>query len=136
MKQSSLEEPVGNETFEVYRGSVVELFKKLHISFTYYSRIFRALEGNGCITQLQKGARGVDSIYVLHYPPMGEDWDEESSTRPLTRHSEFDTLTQRVENLEKRLGGLDIVNALADIQSQVDTLSKSIPETKRKGGKV
>jgi hypothetical protein len=136
MMQSSKEEPVGDEVFIVYRGSVVNLFKNLSIGFSYYTPVFRLLEDSGCVTKLQQGARGVDTIYVLHRPPTEEDEPVESSSRPLTRPTEFDTLTQRVENLERRLGGIDIVRALAELQESVDRLSNGSQTKPNRRGKA
>lgn len=136
MLQASKLETVSGAEFAVYRGSVVNLFKDLGIGFSYYTKAFRLLEDSGCITKVQQGARGVDTIYVLHRAPTDEDEAAESSSRPLTRHSEFDTLSQRVTNIEQRLGGLDIGKALADLQESVDRLSNGSHDKPTPRGKA
>jgi hypothetical protein len=133
--QSSEQEDVGGMQLDVYRGSLVNTFKTLGIGMGYYSSAMRNLEDQGCVTKLQQGAKGVDTVIVLHHPP-DEDAPKKSSRQPLTPPPDFANLSQRVEDIQKSLGGLNIVEALADIQRQVTELSERIPAKPKPKGKA
>lgn len=134
LEHSASTEHVGDQELRIYRGSVTKLWKTLNISMGYYSDVFTALEHNSCITRIQQGGRNVDSIIVLHGPPAWESWTTEGLQEPLTQPKPTDILSQRVEDLERRLGRLNIVEALANHEERLTALEK--PKTRGKADKA
>jgi len=107
----------------VYRGALTKLFKGLGVSQSYYSRVTVALKSLGCITLLKRGARGVDSIVAVHHPPDEMEFLIHHST-PLTHSPQAAKVTDRLADLEKRLGGLDVVEAIANLDRRVKVLER------------
>lgn len=103
----------------IWEGRIVEAFGKLRISNAHYSRVMGTLQEVGAIEQLQKGARGVPSVYALHFRPEVEVPTGES---PLTKPTNFDKLASRVTGLERRLDGIDLKVLLANLESRVKRL--------------
>lgn len=108
----------------VFAGSYSEAWEATGISRTYYSSIRKSLERHNAIQVLQRGGRGADTVIVLNDLPT--EWDVsgwlDGTDKDLTPRPDYATLEARVEELEKLLGGIDVVTALADFQSRVETL--------------
>lgn len=118
-------ENVDGLAVKVFRGPLTERYKAAHISKAYYSKIIRLLEDSGAISFLQKGARFQQSVILLNGEP---DLDKlaELSPQPLTgaTSSAMVQLEQRVENLEKRLEGLDLVSLLKNYEERLSALEQ------------
>lgn len=113
----------------VFRGKVTDVYKQLKASQTYYARIRKLLINNGCVTFVERGARGSVSVLVLHHPPppLAEIPPENLTTRPT-----FDTLSRRLERLENSLGGISIVEALVNMETRIAKLERLL--RKRENG--
>jgi hypothetical protein len=109
----------------VYEGRITYLYQGLGLSQTYYSSIFKGLERMGSVTKLSRGGRGGVTRYVLHRPPDFDSW-QEVSKKPLTPPQDFAILAQRVEDLAKRLGGLDIGEALLDFETRLQRVEEKV----------
>ncbi len=111
-----------------FHGSIVQLFATLGISNGSYSPITGLLKQMGAITQLQRGARGIESVYQLGGRPTVEDLLSTvvSSPSDLTKLTKADMLVvvQQLTDIEKRIGRLDIVEALVNIERRISALEQ------------
>lgn len=103
--------------YRVYKGSLNRLVKELGISMTYYSIIFRVLYDGGYIDQVDRGGRDKPSTIVLHHAPKMDELLLTSADLPATV-----PLVQRIEKIERSLGGMNIVDALSVLDSRLSAL--------------
>jgi hypothetical protein len=115
----------------VYVGSITKLFDELRLPQAYYSRITQQLKKLGYAEQIERGAPGRPSVWKLWHRPDPDTWKllyvrrGEGLTPPPGR----DTLTSvsnRVEALEKRLGGLNVVTAIAELSKEIQKAQERI----------
>lgn len=116
----SHDEEIDGQPYNVFRGSIVDIYTRLGISRSYYSQIVAYLSENGCISYLQKGGRSVESVIILHHPPTFEGIELE----PLTGRGRHDRLEARVKVLEDRLGGLDYVKIFTELNRRLTKLER------------
>jgi hypothetical protein len=109
-----------------FEGSVTQLWMKLKISNSYYSPTFTALEKKGCIERIDRGSRNYGSKIAVKLAPTADDWNEVGGH--LTTRAASARLSQRVEDIEQRLGGLDIGLALAELADEVRILKARIAQ--------
>ncbi len=109
-----------------FHGSIVQQFATLGISNGSYSSITGMLKQVGAITQLQRGARGIESIYQLGGRPTVEELSSVLSPSDLTKLTKADMLVvvQQLTDIEKRIGRLDIVQALVDMERRISALEQ------------
>lgn len=119
-------EIVRDTPIKVFRGSITEIYRQTGISQSYYSKVTKALADNGCITYLQRGGRGLETVVALHHPPLEHEWNVPQTS--LMERGAFGILTQRLNNIDESLGGLDVKKALVDLQTQVTTLATRVDE--------
>lgn len=109
----------------VFKGSIVECYNSLGVSQSYYTPVMDSLKGLGCITVISSGRRSRPSVIALHHPP-----DETEfvffHAGDLTGTPEAAKLRQRLENLEKRVGGINIADTLVEIDNRVSQLEHRI----------
>lgn len=127
-KESSLEDIEG-ETTRIFRGKVTDVFRSTGIGQSYYSEIFRQLQGQGCLTILERGSKAFNSTIVLHYPPTRE------TTLParksvLTDAERYANLREDVEALKTLVGGVSIVEALRSIEERLGQLEVALSHNK------
>jgi hypothetical protein len=109
----------------VFRGKVTIIFRSLEISQSYYGRVKTGLTESGCISFAQVGSRGKPSAIILHHPPLAEEFALREG-RPLTKTVEAAMLSQRMEGIENRLGGMNVVEALANVESRLRDLDSRV----------
>ena len=108
----------------VFEGKVAELYDELGISRTYYSRMMEVLQEIGSIEYQIRGTRHYRSrIRILAEPTPEqieayEDLMKEPGSKKITSRS----LDSRVSAIEKRLGSLDVLDALAQHESRLRQL--------------
>lgn len=103
-----------------WTGELVRTARDLGISNSYYSQVTRSLEAMGCITLLRRGSQNVGSVVALHHPPEFESFNPD-----LTRRREAATLTeQRLKNLETLVGGINVGEAMLEIQTRLEILER------------
>jgi hypothetical protein len=127
-------ETVQNVEVLIFRGKLSDVFESLSISNKYYSRIRKILLKYDCVQYLERGTRSYDSTLLLnHAPPPIEKFSEED----LTDRTGPDTVTEmarRLAELEQevavlgglrdKLGGIDITEALRNLESRVRSLEQ------------
>lgn len=110
----------------VFRGKVVNVFRSLEIPQSYYSKVRTSLINMGCITILQQGARGSNSILVLHHPPEKDEFDLHREDALLTPRLDSAILSQELKDIKKLLGGVNVVEALYDLQTELNDLRRKV----------
>jgi hypothetical protein len=125
---------------KVFVGAVVQVYKSLGISQTYYSPIFRTLEDVGAILRMQKGARGQDTVIVLRgLPdewPVGLGW-KGSRSEPLTEDSRYGRLLEVTQELQEgSINGINVILALTEIETRVGALESKIQKMEAASGKA
>lgn len=116
---------VSNVNVRVWEGSLTELYRGMGIGQSYYSRIMNSLKSMGCVTMTQRGSRKTSSILVLHHEPDRAEWEAHHARPDLTGRMEGATLSDRVFNLEQRIGGVNIVDALRNLENRLQALEKA-----------
>jgi hypothetical protein len=121
---ASVVEIVNDVPLKVFRGSLTKEYSKIGASQSYYTPVTKALAENGCVTYLQKGVRGVETVAALHHPPREDLWQD--SGRGLTSSTGYTILAQLVQNIEESLGGVNVPQALYDLQQQLERLESRV----------
>lgn len=123
----------------VWAGSVAKLFRELGISPGYHTPVMGLLSQTDCLRQVQKGTKGINSVYVLLRSPgtlTDAEWPSvnsivKSARKGLTTETGgYKLLEQEIRNLAARLGppDLNLAKALAELQSQINSLNHRITE--------
>lgn len=119
-------EPVTGTEFRVFRGYLTNVFKELNLSTSYYTKLRRLLEANGCMQIIQAGARGIESCVVLLAPPEEVDWQDGGFASPLTGNAQAATLRQELENVKRTLGGIDLGKVLINIETRLGAVEEKL----------
>jgi hypothetical protein len=108
----------------VYQGFTSHLFQELGIAVPNYGPVLDLLREMGCITQERRGGGPSPSVWRLWKKPTLADFELAHKTMPQAQikvrkeqHEE-----QRITDLQKQLGGIDVPQALIDLQTQVNVL--------------
>jgi hypothetical protein len=109
----------------VFSGPVTERYRATGASQGYYTRVFDALKELGCITVMTMGRRAEPSVIVLHYPPDETEFVFLES-EGLTGTPEDARLRLRLENLEKRIGGVNIVDTLYQLDKRLTKVEREV----------
>jgi len=120
-------ESVNGKTVRVFRGSIVEIYESLNVSRSYYSEVRHGLITSECITILQQGVRGSQSIVLLHRPPVEGSFNSAKDIA-LTRPDEAAILSQTVNDLRRLIGSVNIVDALVSIEQRFARLEDRITQ--------
>jgi hypothetical protein len=120
-------EEVDGEELQVWRGKITVTARNVGIPDGVYKRVMDQLHNLYCIEQIERGYRGnYPTTVVLLRPPTAEVWEDEVADRGLTRRDGAAILSRRLSDLERRLGTLDIVKALGELQQQIDDLKSKV----------
>jgi len=80
---------------------------------------------------LQRGGRGADTVIILNDLP--NEWDVsgwlDGTNKDLTPRPDSAMLEARIQELERLLGGIDVVTALAEFEKRVVSLEKAKRKT-------
>ena len=108
----------------VWRGPIVETCLKIGIPEGVYRRVTKTLELTGSIIIVEKGRRNTPTVLTLEFEPSVESWTKKSSPQSLTTVERAAMLQARVERLEKLLGGVDVIEALANLEGRLAQLEQ------------
>jgi|SRR5215472_11001558 len=124
---SKLEAHEGLE-LRVWRGKLIKTILSLGVPDGTYKRVMDQLIALGCIEQVERGYRGkFPTTIVLIRPPTADVW-EDSASGGLTRGVTPAILSARIDDLARRLGTINIPQALGELQAQIDDCKKSLQE--------
>jgi hypothetical protein len=105
-EQSEMQVPTIEDEEEalVYEGFVTHLFKELHFSVPYYTKVMRKLQDMDCIVQVRRGGSTSPSRWILLRAPTYELFQAATeSTKKPSRRSRMDTLEQQIRDMNERL---------------------------------
>ena len=112
------------DTPRLYEGFTSHLFQELGIAVPNYGPVLDLLRAMGCITQEKRGGGPSPSVWKLWRKPTLEDFEHAHKTLPQAQikvrkeqHEE-----QRILDLMRQLGGVDVPQALVDLQNQINVL--------------
>lgn len=115
------------ENVRVWSGRLISTCKEIGIPEGTYSKVANKLRSMGCIEQVNRGYRGNQlSTFILHVPPTGDLWEQDFTFQGLTTGPSLDRLRSSVEDLRKQLGGINIVDALANVEGRLQKLETAI----------
>lgn len=121
-----------NRVVRVFRGKVVEKFRELEISNSYYSSVRKVLIDTGCMHQVQQGARNSPTIMVLYHPPVASEVVAIlSSNINLTAKIDLATLSQRVKDITEQIGPIRVTDALVGFEKRLQHLEKVTEELEK-----
>ena len=127
-KEVAIEDDGQSTYFEspatMYEGFTSHLFQELGIAVPNYGPVLDLLREMGCITQERRGGGPSPSVWRLWKRPTLEDFERAHVTVPRVeakvrkqQHEE-----QRITDIQKQLGGIDIPRAIADLQNQINVI--------------
>lgn len=111
---------VDGKKLDVWIGHLNKTCRSLGIPKGTERRVVAPLESMGCIEILQRGAAKHPTVVLLLKPPTKKLWAD--SDKPLTSRRSYDMLRVRVEEIERRLGGADIGEALLNLDRRLKVL--------------
>jgi len=114
-------ESVMGQDLPVFRGSLTKAYESTNGSGKYYSLVWDYLKNYGCLTVLQKGSRGVESVVVLHHEP-DENTFEQMRSAGLTPAGADARMEARLTAVERNIGGMDIVEAFSNFERRLQAL--------------
>jgi hypothetical protein len=120
LEEQATDEHINGMPAKVFQGSVLQVYEGLGISRTYYSRLFKGLEQSGCITKLHRGGGNTGSTIVLHHPPPPDRAD--AFDRHLTQRVNLAILSQRLDDVETLIGGINIGEVLVALSDRIEAL--------------
>ena len=109
-----------------YTGSVTEVYKTLGISNQYYTQILRALVESGSVEHVQRGHHKRPSIYKLIKKPTKKQLATLDFLTPKTRRATVgdSEILNRLNELERRVGKVDVIAALTNLEKRITALEK------------
>lgn len=107
-------------------GSITDVYKTLGISNQYYTQILRALVETGSVEHVQRGHHKRPSIYQLIHRPTKAQLAEFDFLTPRSRRVKVteDDLLKRIEELERRVGKVEVIPALTNLEGRLSALEK------------
>lgn len=110
----------------VFRGRIGDVFKAANVSNTYYTPVRKILVDFGSITILERGTVHNPSLVILDPdrppPTTAEELIVKSDPEDLTTDELLAMLLRRVEVLETRLGGINIVEAFRNVETRLSNV--------------
>lgn len=113
-------------TARIFAGSYFECWKSTRIAQTYYSPVRKALERHEAIHILQKGGRSTDT--VIHLRGLPDTWDVDgwNDAVGLTKTRTYARLVADVQETKKLVGGINIPEALIEVERRLDALRTEV----------
>jgi len=124
----SEQEDIDGQTFNVYRGSMSPVWKRVSNSQSYYVPVMSLLRDRGYMSVLQRGTRGRPTVIAFHARPQREEIDELT----LTGASTLATMQAEIESVVERLGGMDIVKAFENHERRILKLEEDAADKKER----
>jgi hypothetical protein len=124
----------GTRVFEGHTTSVLQTLDP-PLSMSHYTRIRRALLAMDCIAQVSRGSRNSKTVWVLIQPPKQELLDAADPAmiaQGKDDPSKLAILSQRIEDLQKQLGGFDVVKAMQDLEGRIIALEDRLNKQEKK----
>lgn len=126
-----MEEEANDEN--LWEGKITEIVKELNVPMGGYNRPMNFLRKLGCIELIERGS-GIgerNSLVRLIKPPTPELWQADhvkSRDSTLTRGPSLDILRQEVRDMQKLLGGMNVISVLANFEERISTLERFVQQ--------
>lgn len=114
LETTASEAELGN----VWEGKITEVFKDTGISNSHYGKVMDVFYRCGAAEQLRRGARGAPTQILLKARP-DEEMIASVFTPGLTSDTPHAMLMRRIEVLERRLQGIDLVKLLDNFEKRL-----------------
>jgi hypothetical protein len=118
------------EGLQVYRGHPTTVTTdELDLPLPYYSKMREILIAIGCVKQIKRGSGKTESVWVLVRQPTETDFEGvgPANNKPNTEFRLYQLATDAaIARLEARLGGLDVVKAVLELNAKLDALQAVI----------
>lgn len=115
---------------QVWEGRLIQTCVSVGIPEGYYKTVVDVLRKLGCIEVVKQGKRGTNpTVVILRYPPTEQMYGEvlgRAGWEGLTNRPTFDTIVGQVRDIQKRLGGMDIVGALENHEQRIAELETAV----------
>ncbi len=124
-----LYDAMANQAVEnTYTGSLIEVYTSTGISRSHYGRLWATLRDANSIVILRKGRRALPAVVRLVRRPTEEDVLHFTKNEDLTdsREDAIVSLQHRVATLEGRLRGLDVVEAIRNLDGRIVRLEGEV----------
>lgn len=110
----------------IFEGKVANLYDELGISRAYYSRMMEVLQEIGSIEFIVRGTRHYKTRIRIHDAPTPEQIETYTDLTKVPTSGKITSrsLDSRLSSVEKRLGSLDVLDALANIESRLQALEQ------------
>lgn len=107
-------------------GSTTKVYKTLGISNQYYSQILRALVETGSVEHVQRGHHKRPTIYNIIHRPTKAQLEDIDFLTPRTKRAKVseDEILKRLDELERRVGKVDVVPALTNLDDRLKAIEK------------
>jgi len=131
MYTHSYTDELDGKTIRLWSGHITKVATQIGLPAGTYRRTIDHLSYLNCIKQAERGYRGSQlTTFLLLRPPTTEVWEDAEilRNRDLTRQDGSAMLTLRVKSLEDRLEGVNVKQALVELQMQVDDLKKILSQ--------
>lgn len=137
-KTEIIEIPLTDDKIEclVFRGRIGEIFDLAGVSKAYYSKVRAILTDCGAITMLVRGTTHSPSVLVLDVDkPPPDELPENVKIREeaLTTAQGLAKIDRRVEVIEQRLGGIEIVEALRNLELRLSAVESKTGDRRENG---
>lgn len=120
LAEHAVKRRVNGKEVDVWSGQITKTCHKLGVPKGTERRVIAPLEQMDCIDVIQRGVAKYPSVVVLLKPPTEEMWEDYDIG--LTLRPSYDMLSQRVEGIERQLGGANIGEALLNLDQRLTAL--------------
>jgi hypothetical protein len=118
---------INGKMVHLWEGKIVETFAGSGVSNAFYGKVLNTLYEIGCLYMLRRGARGSLTQIIVLRRPEGADLERvHGLTSHLTSPSEYDTLSQRVQGLERRFDGIDVAKMFQLLENRLRVLEAKL----------
>src|SRR5262245_1022689 len=120
----------------LWDGFTTALFRNLEIPVPYYGKVFKYLTELGCMIQIRRGGGTASSRWQVCpvTPPQAEQFMQRFPASTVTRFQpvvELQTMRQQLDDVVDNIGGVNIRQALSDLQRQFTNHMKEYHEPAR-----
>lgn len=105
----------------VWEGTTTKLLARLEIPAPYYSRIMNTLQECGAIKQVRRGGGSSPSKWQIVDPDVDIN-EAKIAKRQVSRRA----MEERLDNIEERIGDIDVKRALVQLSGDVEYLKRKI----------
>lgn len=123
---------VNGRIVRIFAGSYTEAWKASGVAQTYYSPVRKALERHEAIVVLQRGTNQADT--VIHLRGLPDEWDVAGwrNDSRLTSAGIAATILADVQEIKSKLGGINILEALQEVERRLNELDEKFESLNRK----